>query len=60
MDFWTSARATFHGATECLRLSHTFPGEVELHIDRCQSILQSLRSLRSLETPEEDIETLDR
>src|SRR5436305_11336739 len=60
MDFWTSARASFHGATECLRLDHTIPGEVELHIDRCQSILQSLMSLHSLETPEEDVETLDR
>ena len=60
IDLWTSVHATFHGVTECLHLNHTFPGEVKLHIDRCQSILQSLRSLCLLETPEEDIETLNK
>src|SRR4051812_16683246 len=60
MDFWTSARVTFHGASECLRLDHTYPAEVELHIDRCQSVLGSFRSLRLLNTPDEDIENLDK
>ena len=60
MDFWTSARATLHGATECLRLDHTYPAEVELHIERCQSILQAIRSLQVLDMSEEDIEILNR
>ena len=60
MDFWTSARATLHGATECLRLDHTYPAEVELHIERCQSILQAIQSLQVLDMSEEDIEILNR
>ena len=52
MDFWTSARVTFYGATECLRLGHIYPAEVELHISRCQSILESLKSLRLLNSPD--------
>ena len=57
MDFWTSTRVTFYGATECLRLDHTYPAEVELHISWCQSILESLKSLRLLNSP--DAENLD-
>ena len=60
MDFWTSVRATLHDAAECLRFDHTYPAEVELHIERCQSILQAIQSLQLLDTLEEDIENLDR
>src|SRR4051794_29522522 len=52
MDFCTSARVTFHGATEWLRLDHTYPAQVKLHIDRRQSILESFRALQPLRTPD--------
>ena len=54
MDFWTSARVVFHGTTECLRLDHTYPAKVELHIDWCQSILESFRSLQLLNVPDDN------
>ena len=60
MDFWTSTRVTFYGATECLRLDHTYPAEVELHLDRFQSVLESFQSLQLLNPPDEDIENLDK